>query len=327
MIELHNNNGYKIIDVIIPNYNGGKYLEDCLASLREQTFKHFSVFVIDNASTDGSDLIVKDRFPEYNIIRLDKNYGFARAVNEGIRQSDAEYIILLNNDVIVNKKFIENLYKAIDNSNNVFSYQAKMLNMFARDRIDSAGDLYCALGWAFALGKDQSSHKYDKEATIFSSCAGAAIYRRRLFDATGYFDEKHFCYLEDVDLSFRARINGYSNRFCPDAIVYHAGSGTSGSRHNEFKVFLAARNNIYLLYKNLPPIMLFINLPLLLAGHLIKFGYFIKKGFGRAYFKGIVKGFCLCRENKRVVFKKGSFPNYLKIQKELWINTIRRITG
>ena len=313
--------------VIIPNYNGNRYIRECLESLKQQTFRDFSVCVVDNGSQDGSDELIEKEFPEAELIRLDKNYGFARAVNEGIRRTGSEYVVLLNNDVVVNKNFLENLYKAIDNRKSVFSYQAKMLKLFERNRIDSAGDLYCALGWAFALGKDRPAESYDRDCELFSACAGAAIYRRKLFEITGMFDERHFCYLEDVDLCYRARLNGFSVRFCPEAVAYHAGSATSGSRHNAFKVRLSARNNIFLLYKNMPLIQLLLNLPLLLAGHLIKLCFFIKKGLGKAYAGGVAEGFKLCAEAEKYRFRPDNLANYLRLQLELWINTVRRVTG
>ena len=313
--------------VIIPNFNGLRYIRECLESLNRQTFGDFYVCVVDNGSEDGSCELIEREFPETELIRLDKNYGFARAVNEGIRKTSSEYVVLLNNDVVVNKNFLEKLYKAIDNRKSVFSYQAKMLKLFEKDRIDSAGDLYCALGWAFALGKDRPAKAYDEDCALFSACGGAAIYRRELFEKTGMFDERHFCYLEDVDLCYRARINGYSVRFCPEALVYHAGSATSGSRHNAFKVRLSARNNIFLLYKNMPLIQLILNLPLLIAGHLIKLCFFTKKGLGRAYAGGIYEGFKLCAQAEKYRFRPENFVNYLRLQLELWINTIRRVTG
>lgn len=96
----------------------------------------------------------------------------------------------------------------------------------------------------------------------------------------GYFDENHFAYLEDIDIGYRARIFGYQNGYCPDAIVYHAGSGASGSRYNAFKVDLSSRNSIYLIYKNMPLLQLILNLPFLLLGFLVKTLFFIKRDLG-----------------------------------------------
>lgn len=161
-----------------------------------------------------------------------------------------------------------------------FSTSAKMLSMKEPEIIDDAGDFYCALGWAFARGKGMDSGRYTEPSKIFAACGGAAIYRRDVFAKIGYFDENHFAYLEDIDIGYRARIFGYQNGYCPEAIVYHAGSGASGSRYNAFKVDLSSRNSIYLIYKNMPLLQLILNLPFLLLGFLVKTLFFIKRDLG-----------------------------------------------
>ena len=118
---------------------------------------------------------------------------------------------------------------------------------------------------------------------MFSACGGAAIYRRALFEQIGYFDELHFAYLEDVDIGYRARIMGYKNKYTPKAVVYHAGSSTTGGRYNTFKVRIAARNSWYVVFKNMPLLQLIINLPFILIGFMIKAMFFILKGYGREY--------------------------------------------
>ena len=115
-----------------------------------------------------------------------------------------------------------------------------------RNKLDDAGNYYSALGWAYARGKGKDIHSFEKEGRIFASCAGAAIYRKKVFEKIGYFDEEHFAYLEDIDVGYRARIFGYENWYVPAALVYHVGSGTSGSRYNQFKTRYSSRNNIYL---------------------------------------------------------------------------------
>ncbi len=105
--------------------------------------------------------------------------------------------------------------------------------------------MYSVLGWAFQRGVGRPEGLYKKSCRVFTACAGAAIYRREVFETIGYFDEMHFAYLEDIDVGYRAKLYGYDNVFCPEAVVYHVGSGTSGSKYNSFKVKLAARNNVY----------------------------------------------------------------------------------
>ena len=145
------------VTVVIPNYNGEKYLVPCLASLYEETRAEIKVIVVDNGSKDDSLNRAIKLYPQTRIIRLDRNYGFCRAVNEGITASDTEYVLLLNNDTLVRKGFVEALLRRIERSEKIFSVEAKMLQYQDEARIDSAGTYYNALGWAFARGKDQSA--------------------------------------------------------------------------------------------------------------------------------------------------------------------------
>lgn len=308
------------VTVIIPNLNGKEYIRECLLSLVSQSIPDIPVIVVDNGSTDGSVELVKDEFPKVQVICLDKNYGFCRAVNEGIRAARTEFVILLNNDMKADPRFAEQLLASIQKKECIFSCQAKMLRMDEPDRIDDAGDYYCALGWAVARGKGREASLYEKREKIFSACAGAAIYRRAVFEKIGYFDERHFAYLEDVDVGYRARIAGYENWFEPSAVIWHKGSATTGARYNTFKVRHAARNNLYLIYKNMPLWQIWINLPFLAVGILIKFLFFLCKGFGPSYLSALWQGVLLARAGEKTPFLAEHFDNCCRIQLELWKN-------
>lgn len=314
--------------VVIPNYNGMKFIEDCLNSIYKGS-KIPSVIVVDNGSGDGSRELVAGKYPEVTLLTLKENTGFSNAVNEGIKKAKTKYVFLLNNDTMIDEKCVEELEKIMESSGRLFSASAKMINMKFPEKIDDAGDFYCALGWAFARGKDEDISKYPNAGRVFAACGGAAIYRKDLFEKVGLFDESHFAYLEDIDVGYRANILGYQNYYAPSAIVYHAGSGVSGSRHNPFKVDLSARNSIYLIYKNMPVLQIGLNLPFLLAGYLIKLLFFMKKGMGRIYINGIKKGFSLSfseeGRKKKVKFKVKNVPHYLWIQWELWFGIVLRI--
>ena len=314
------------VSIVIPNYNGKHFLEDCLTSVFAQNIKDQEVIVVDNGSTDGS-LEYLENYPGVRVLALDKNYGFCGAVYLGIQAADSEYVILLNNDTEVDPEFTGELLKAIKADESIFSCSSKMIQFHDRARMDDAGDYYCALGWAFGRGKGKPVKDYEDSANVFASCAGAAIYRKKLLEALGYFDEKHFAYLEDIDVGYRARIHGYRNVYAPKAVVYHVGSGFSGSTHNAFKVKLSSRNNIYLIYKNMPFLQILLNSPFLLAGHTVKWLFFLKKGLGKEYLTGIKEGIALCKEGKKVRFSWENLPNYGVIQWELWLNMIRRLIG
>ena len=312
------------VSVVIPNYNGIAFLDSVLASLEGQTLSNFEVILVDNGSTDGSCSFVTANYPWVHLIELSENFGFCGAVNAGIRAAKAPYVLLLNNDTEVKEDFVEEMLAAIRRHKNAFSCGARMVQYHDRDRLDDVGNYYCALGWSFARGRGKDIHAYETEDKIFSACAGAAIYRKKIIEKIGYFDEEHFAYLEDTDIGYRARIYGYENWYAPKAIVYHVGSGTSGSRYNQFKTRYSSRNNIYLIYKNMPLLQIILNLPFLAVGFLIKLLFFAVKGMGKEYAAGIKNGFSISMKNKKVPFRIKHLPNYCKIQLELWINIIRR---
>ena len=309
------------VTIIIPNYNGKHFMEPCLESLTHQTCSDFRILVVDNASTDGTLAYMEENYPEIEVIALDQNYGFSKAVNIGIQNSTTPSVLLLNNDTTVDPHFVEEMVKAIKSSKRIFSVSSKMIQMYHPELIDSAGDLYTLVGWGICRGTGRPVSNYTRQDDIFTACAGAAIYRRSVFKKIGYFDENHFAYLEDIDVGYRAKIYGYRNIYCPTALVYHVGSGTSGSKYNSFKVKLSARNNIYLNYKNMPVFQLLINLFPLTAGYLVKYLFFIKIGFGKDYKEGILEGLRTARAQKKVRFQLRHLPNYIRIEAELIINT------
>lgn len=315
------------VSVIIPNFNGIAFLDSVLGSLEGQTTQNFEVILVDNGSSDGSCSFVAGSYPWVHILELPENFGFCRAVNEGIRASKAPYVLLLNNDTEVTEDFVEQMLAALKRHKNAFSCGAKMVQYHDRDKLDDAGNFYCALGWSYARGKGKDVLSYKKEERVFAACGGAAIYRKRILEQIGCFDEEHFAYLEDIDIGYRARIYGYENWYAPEAVVYHVGSGTSGSRYNQFKTRYSSRNNIYLIYKNMPFLQILLNLPFLIVGFGIKLLFFAAKGMGREYLAGIKNGFSISRREKKVPFTLKHLPNYAAVQVELWINIIRRFAA
>lgn len=313
----------KKLSVIIPNYNGMQYVKRCLDSLMVQTLKDWEILFIDNGSADGSRELVEKEYPLVRVIPLPENLGFCGAVNIGIHAATTPYVVLLNNDTEAEPEFLQELYDGIRRKPRAFSGGAMMLQFHDREKIDDAGNFYNALGWAFALGKGKPAVDYNKERKIFSACGGAAIYRKDLMEELGYFDEEHFAYLEDTDIGYRAQIAGYENWYFPKAKVYHVGSGTSGSRYNQFKIRYSSRNNIYMIYKNMPLGQIILNLPLLATGFTVKLVFFSLKGYGREYAAGIKNGFSISKKNK-VRFQWKHMGNYCRIQIQLWVNLIRR---
>lgn len=313
--------------IVIPNFNGLSYLSDCLNSLKhELDLKLDEVLLVDNASTDNSIGFVKENFPFVKIISLNENYGFSYAVNEGIKESTGEFVVLLNNDTQVCNGWLESLIKCIENDPSIFAVSSKMIRMNEKEKIDDAGDGLTLLGWAYKHGDGKHVDCYNYQKEVFSACAGAAIYRKDIFKQIGVFDTNFFAYLEDVDISYRAKVYGYKNMYCPSAKVYHVGSATSGSGKgglNSFKVSISARNNVYMLYKNMPLLQLIINSPFLLLGFLWKFISYYRKGFGNDYYMGTVEGFKTLKKIKKLHYDPRFFGHYLNIELNLIGDTFR----
>lgn len=317
------------VTVVIPNYNGIRFIGECLDALfqQEENTPRYGVLVVDNGSSDGSLELVKERFPQVRVIALPSNTGFCHAVNVGIRASETPYVILLNNDTKAASCFIRALVNAIEEKPRAFSVSAKMLMWDAPDRVDDAGDRYCVLGWAYARGKGRPAAFFDRPAEVFSACGGAAIYRKSVLEQIGLFDEAHFAYLEDLDIGYRARIYGYRNYYEPAAEVVHYGSASSGSRYNRWKTTQASANSVYVILKNMPFLQWIVNIPFLFVGFTIKFLFFSKKGMGILYIKGLAMGlkkaFSKEGHTRKIPFQCGHLRNYLAIQWQLYLNTLR----
>ena len=311
------------LSIIIPNFNGKKFLKTCLDSIEKQNYPFYDAIIIDNASSDGSVEYIKENYPKLTLIQNKKNLGFAAAVNQGIKISSSQYIFLLNNDVELEPDCILNLLKCVEKDENIFAVSSKMIQCNNKGKMDDAGDEYTILGWTRKVGDGKSPDLYTAERETFSACAGAAIYKKSILDKIGYFDENFFAYMEDVDISYRARIWGYKCVYCPDAVVYHFGSGTSGSKYNEFKIRLAARNNVYVPYKNMPWPQLAVNLVFLLVGYFIKYLFFIRQGQGSTYLNGLKEGFNSLGKLEKIKYKHENFTNYLKIEWLLIKNTFK----
>lgn len=184
-----------MISIIIPNYNGEKYIGICLESLIRQIHNFKEIIIIDNNSSDNSRKIIehyKKKIPNIIVIYNIINKGFSIAVNQGVDIASGDFILLLNNDVELDCNCINELYNYIYKDTNIFSVQAKMIKYYDRKKIDDAGDEYTILGWAYQAGNNKSSKLYSESREIFSACAGAAIYRKSILEQIGLFDENFF---------------------------------------------------------------------------------------------------------------------------------------
>lgn len=313
------------VSVVTPNYNGERFLKTFFESLNNDSQLIGEVIIVDNGSTDGSRDYIKNGSFNFPVVLIEntENLGFSPAVNQGIRKAKNDYIFSLNNDTEIKKGSIKALVDLISSDDNIFSVQAKMLQYDNKELIDDVGDEYNLLAWTKKTGENHNSNEYVEVNEIFSACAGAAMYKKSILDEIGAFDDNFFAYMEDVDLAIRSRIYGYKNLLCPEAIVYHIGSATSGSRYNEFKVKLAARNNVWVVYKNLPIPLKIVNFIFLFLGFFIKYVFFVKKGFGSTYLGGVKEGLSTRGKIDKVGFQTKNTKNYFKIEYKLIINTLK----
>ncbi|MCE1164255.1 MAG: glycosyltransferase family 2 protein [Bacteroidetes bacterium] len=288
----------KIVDIVIPTYNGLENLKMVLESVNSQSHMDFRIIVVDNASTDGSSDYIKKNYPNSVVITNPENYGFARAVNTGINYSldieDSEFVLLLNNDIELDKNFLAHGISSFDISECISSVAVKMMNFYSRGVIDDTGDFLKSNGGSpMPRGSEETDiGQYDKPEYIFSACAGAAFYRKSVFRNAGKFDEDFFAYLEDVDFGFRLQLYGYKCYYNPACICYHKRGDTSG-KIKGLVVEYSEKNLIALRLKNYPLSIYMLHSPFFFAARLsryFRFLFFYPKGVFASALKGYFKG-------------------------------------
>lgn len=251
-----------MIGIVIANWNGEKLIDKCLASLEEQLFKNFKIYIIDNDSKDNSKAVINDYKDKLNIDLIEMNYnsGFAPANNIGIKKAineGCDYIFTLNNDVEVPKESIHNAMEFIKNNSEFDVFQLFMINYFERNKCDAAGLVFNEKLIPSQVGyREEVSDVINREINIEGACAGAAIYSAKALDKVrldngDYFDSKFFAYYEDVDLSLRLKRAGFKSAVLKESIVYHMHSAT-GNKTSGFKEYYLARNLFMYTKRNQP---------------------------------------------------------------------------
>ncbi|MBC7261248.1 MAG: glycosyltransferase family 2 protein [Chloroflexi bacterium] len=240
------------VAIVIPTWNGLKYLPTCLDAALRQTYHQYEVVLVDNGSRDGTYEFVTTHYPQVRVLRSERNLGFAAGTNLGIRNTHSEYVATLNNDTEAEPSWLEELVKVMDSDPSVGMCASKMLFYDQRQMINSAGIAVDRIGMAWDReGGKKDSNVNSEPYEVFGSCAGAALYRRAMLDEVGLFDEDFWAYLEDVDLAWRAQACGWRCLYVPSARVYHAYSAT-GRKDSPFKDYLLARNRLWMIIKNYP---------------------------------------------------------------------------
>lgn len=274
------------ITVVVVNYNGGDYLRGCLASLARQTFTDFETIVIDNASSDDSLPRIAEQAARTTILRQDKNLGFAGGNNVGARAGRGKWLALLNPDAEASPDWLAAMMGAVERRPTHRMVACLQISLHEPDRLDGAGDCYLAYGYAWRGGFGHALADAPGAGECFAPCGAAALYPRALFLEAGGFDERYFCYHEDVDIAFRLRHRGERCQFVPDAVVRHAGSGITG-RSSAFAVFHGVRNGVWTYVKNMPGGLLLLTSPVWLAGSLM----LLARGAVRGVFVPTWQGF------------------------------------
>lgn len=274
------------ITVVVVNYNGGDYLPKCLASLAMQTFTDFETIVVDNASVDNSVHLIAEKPQQFTLLRQDKNLGFAGGNNVGARAGRGRWLALLNPDATAAPDWLEAMMRAVTERPSHRMVACRQINMHDPSRLDGAGDCYLAYGFAWRGGFGHPAREAPPAGECFGPCGAAALYPRDLFLESGGFDERYFCYHEDVDIAFRLRMMGERCQYVPDAIVDHAGSAISG-RSSYFSVFHGVRNGVWTYFKNMPGGLLLLTLPVWMLGSLA----LLARGLFRGVFVPTLKGY------------------------------------
>jgi GT2 family glycosyltransferase len=240
-----------VISVVIPNWNGRSWLPACLAALRAQERGADEVIVVDNGSRDGSLEYLRDEHPEVRVIELSDNTGFAHAANLGLNAAAGEFVALVNTDVELAPDWLARTTAALMAHPRAAAVACKMLSLNDPGIVDDAGDILRRDGVCEQRGRfGPDDGRWDTPGEVFGACAGAALYRRGAVLDAGGFHEPYFAYLEDVDLSLRLRLAGWTCRYEP-VVALHAAQGSSGALPGGAG-FLATRNTVVLVARFWP---------------------------------------------------------------------------
>lgn len=246
--------------IVILNWNGEKYLQQFLPILIENTIiPDVEIIVADNASTDSSLAILKSEFPSVRIIALDKNYGFAGGYNMALKQVEADYYVLLNSDVEVTPNWLQPLAVYMDEHEEVAACQPKIRAYGQRTHFEhagAAGGFIDRFGFPFCRGRviglaEEDKGQYDSTIDVFWATGACLLVRSKVYWKVGGLDDDFFAHMEEIDLCWRFKSRGYRVVCVPESMVYHIGGGTLNVE-SPHKTYLNFRNNLLMLYKNLP---------------------------------------------------------------------------
>lgn len=245
--------------VVILNWNGVGHLRQYLPSVLQNTPAEVRIVVADNGSTDASVEFVEHYYPDVEIVRLDRNYGFAEGYNRALQEVEADYYVLLNSDIEVTPQWIEPLVAMLDENKEVAAVAPKLLSFTEPTRFEyagAAGGFIDFLGYPFCRGRilsttEQDCGQYDTPREVFWASGAAFCCRAEVFHSLGGFDGDFFAHMEEIDLCWRMQLAGYKVMCEPRSVVYHLGGGTLPNESPR-KLYLNYRNNLSMLFKCAP---------------------------------------------------------------------------
>lgn len=283
-----------LISVVILNYNGRRFIEVCISSVLAQDYPDIEIIVVDNGSDDGSNTIIRERYPQVRLVETGRNLGFAAGNNIGIRLARGKYIVVLNNDCELENGCIKAMKQAIEKHAEYGACASKIYLLSHEGLLDAAGIVVYPDGLSIGRGRLERGDLYDREEEVFFSSGCCSMYRKEMLDdirlGDDYFDEDFFMYGDDTDLGWRARLRGWRCIYTPNARLYHAHSSTSGS-YSHLKAFHVERNRIWILVK-------YFSLALILYGQFFTLARYFFQVYGALAGKGASGAFTKEHSNR-----------------------------
>ncbi|MDI6723943.1 MAG: glycosyltransferase family 2 protein [Methanobacterium sp.] len=265
---------YPAVSIIITNYNGERHLEECLNSLKDIEYSNYEVILLDNASSDNSIGLAREHYPEIKIIALDKNYGFAEGTNKGAQAAESEFIVFLNNDTKVDRKWLRELVNAVKTYGEDNVYSSKVLFYDPPHNINTVGGIITPMGSGLDINFAKPDlDKYNEIKYVGSPSGCSMLLKKSLFEKMGGFDKDYFAYLEDVDFGWRSWLYGHKTYYIPTSIVYHKYGATGGKMESPFRVFHVQKNRLTNILKNF-------SIRNILSGFIISIGFDIIRILG-----------------------------------------------
>ncbi|HLZ76640.1 glycosyltransferase family 2 protein [Phenylobacterium sp.] len=278
------------VSVIVVVYESGPTLAECLAAMRAQTYPDYEILLVDNASSGHEAQAAAKADPAIRLIENGENLGFAAAVNQGAKAARGRWLALLNPDAYADADWLARLVAATQANPGVHCFTSRQLMAEDPTKLDGLGDVMSLAGYPFRGGYTHPNPGELAPGWVFSACGGAMMVERELFLRLGGFDERLFCYCEDVDLGYRLRLIGEPTLLVPDAVVRHVGSASTGGRRSDFAVFHGTRNRFWVFVKDTPTVLFWLTLPLHIAATLVLFARHATRGEVATPVRGLASG-------------------------------------